>query len=189
MSRLGALAEHALVFETLGVKDPRLQKIAKAGSTSKGKKNISRNFHSMLKRSDKLLPVKICFVKLRVLLHRPRVREAKIDYPYIRLQDWGEYLLRYCSKSLLGGFDLCTQEQHYTEMLTRFWDRYRSMDPGHPLYSTDLDSYSHVIPFCVHGDEGRGKARTAVLITSYQPVIGLRGEVWTNMKGYLGRFR
>ncbi len=158
--------------------------IARAGSTSRanGRKNISRNFHRLLQREGKLLPVKVSMVKLRVQLHRPRVQEVEAEYPFIRLQDWARYLLENNSKYLLGGFDI-TETKNYTEVFQRFWRNYRYLDGKHPTYS-HFKEFGHVIPYLVHGDEGRGKGKNPILITSYQPLIAVGGEDYTNMKGW-----
>ena len=169
------------------MKDPKLNNIARAGSTSKPKslKNISRNFHQNLVREKRLLQVKVTMVKLRVLVHRPKVRQMKLDYPFIRLIDWAQYLLQHHSEHVLGGHNI----QHvaeYTAMFRQFWRNYYNLDPSHECYVkfkkfADMGS---LIPFCIHGDEGRGKAKIPILITAYQFVIGVHGEQHTNMKGY-----
>ena len=75
-------------------------------------------------------------------------------------------------------------------MFQRFWERYKQLDPTHPTFSHFAENeHGFIIPYMVHGDEGRGKAKSAVLITSYQPLIGQAGETWTNMKGFLGHKR
>lgn len=125
--------------------------------------------------------MKVSMVKLRVQLHRPRVQEVEAEYPFIRLQDWARYLLENNSKYLLGGFDI-TETKNYTEVFQRFWRNYRYLDGKHPTYS-HFKEFGHVIPYLVHGDEGRGKGKNPILITSYQPLIAVGGEDYTNMKG------
>ena len=170
------------------MRDQKLQDIARAGSTSKvkGMKNISRNFHNKLKRDGRVLPVKVSMVKLRVQVHRPRVREVEADYPFIRLQDWASYLLKNHSRYLLGGYDI-SEKDEFMSLFARFWERYQPLDKEHPVYSNySLKDRRLIVPYFVHGDEGRGKSKCPVLITSYQPVIAVGGEDYTNMKGYFG---
>lgn len=124
-------------------------------------------------------------VKLRVLVHRPKVREMKLDYPFIRLMDWAQYLLQHHSEHVLGGHNI-HHVAEYTAMFQQFWKNYYNLDPGHECYVkfkkfADMGS---LIPYCIHGDEGRGKAKNPILITAYQFVIGVHGEQHTNMKGY-----
>ena len=167
-----------------GVRDPKLAAIARAGSTSKPK-NISRNFHAKLVRDKRLLQVKITPVKLRVLQHRPRVREVQLHYPFIRLLDWGQHILEHHSEHMLGGFHI-SDEAKYVDMFSRFWANYQHLDPEHVVYTQfSSDQWGYLIPYCIHGDEGRGKAKSPILITSFQMLIGIGGEDHTNMKGHL----
>lgn len=170
-------------FCGLGVVDHSLKAIGRAGSSSKtnGIKNISRNFHRRLAREKRVLPVKVTMVDLRVLVHRPKVREVNMKYPFIRLVDWAAYLLQNHSEHVLGGYHR-EDVAGYTSMLTTFWQNYYYQDPNHEVYS-EFSDFSHVVPYCIHGDEGRGKAKSAILVTSFQPVIGVNGDDFTNMKG------
>ncbi|CAK9014765.1 Uncharacterized protein SCF082_LOCUS12465 [Durusdinium trenchii] len=122
-------------------------------------------------------------VKVRVKVHRPRVEELDMDYPFIGLESWCEYILEHCSHHLLGGFEIGKDAAQYTAMFHRFWERYKQLDPSHIAFSTFSD-FGRVIPYCVHGDEGRGKAKSAILITSYQALISPHGEGATNLKGH-----
>lgn len=168
-----------------GVRDPKLRAIGRAGPTSKRKgfRNICRNFHSYLAREKKFLQVKISMIRVRVRVHRPKVREIVAEYPYIALQSWARYLLSHAAKYLLGGFSL-SQKQEWGCMFQRFWQRYKMLDPGHPVFR-DFSDYTRLIPYCIHGDEGRGKAKNPIHIVTYQPLVGVCGEDRTNITGYL----
>lgn len=70
-------------------------------------------------------------------------------------------------------------------MFSRFWRNYYELDPDHMAYSQfNSSQMGWVVPYAIHGDEGRGKAKIPILITSYQMVIGVGGEDATNMKGH-----
>ena len=133
-----------------GVRDPKLRAIGRAGPTSKRKgfRNICRNFHSYLAREKKFLQVKISMIRVRVRVHRPKVREIVAEYPYIALQSWARYLLSHAAKYLLGGFSL-SQKQEWGCMFQRFWQRYKMLDPGHPVFR-DFSDYTRLIPYCIH---------------------------------------
>ena len=170
-----------------GIKDPELTAIGRAGPTSKHKKgsrNISRNFHSYLEKAKKILPVEVSTVRVRVRVRRPKVRTIQSDYPMITLESWGRFLLENSPRFLLGGFHI-TERKQYMTMFQRFWEQYKHLDENHIVY-TQFQDYSHLIPYCVHGDEGRGKGKAPIMITTYQPLIGVHGEDFTNIKGYLG---
>ena len=63
------------------------------------------------------------------------------------------------------------------EMFKEFWSRYAFVDndapPPHP---------EATIRVLLHGDEGRGQAKQPILVISYQPIIGWRGEHRLNSK-------
>ena len=167
------------------MRDPYLEDIAKAGPTSSKKfRNTSRNFHSWINRNGKTLPVKISRVKVRVVEQRPKVKQIEKTFPMIGLSSWAEYLLKNSPGFLLGGHSL--DSTGYKDMLEMFWNRYSKLDPSHPVFQRfEQGKRGNLIPYCVHGDEGRGKAKTPVLISSYQMIIPPGGLETTNLAGYL----
>ena len=61
------------------------------------------------------------------------------------------------------------------------------MDPLHPVYRFFQESdYGYIIPWCLHGDEGRGLAKVPLLVCAFQFLISRSGEHKTNMAGFLG---
>ena len=98
-------------------------------------------------------------MRLRIQIHRPRVRQTQALFPFIRLQDWAKFLLAHHPRFLLGGHDH-RRDTGFIEMFTRFWERYQELDPTHPVYTHFTpNEYGHIIPYAVRGDEGRGKAK------------------------------
>ncbi|CAK8992215.1 Uncharacterized protein SCF082_LOCUS3000 [Durusdinium trenchii] len=172
-------------MRSLGASDPLLDEIGRAGPTSKKKfRNVSRNFHAWINRTKKVLPVKVSTVKLRVLERRPRLKQVEKNFPMIGLKSWAEYLLEHSPKFLLAGHSL--EDHGYEETFRLFWERYFKLDGNHPVYQNfNESSWGSLVPYCLHGDEGRGKAKRPVLITSYQMIIPQEGLGETNMKGYL----
>ena len=166
------------------MKDPALNAIAASGRTSrKSYRNISRNFHNRLDRNNKVLPVKISWVPVRVRQHRPKVKELDVLYPMIALSDWASYLLQNAPSFLLGGYSI-TEVQEYTSMFANFWKTYKKIDNSHPMYEHHPRcEWGRCIPYCLHGDEGRGKSKVPILIQSYQMLIGPAGIEHTNMSG------
>ena len=114
----------------------------------------------------------------------PRVRQVQQHYPFIGLMDWAQFLMENHSEHMLGGFHI-NEESKYVDMFSRFWRNYYELDPDHIVYSQfAANQMGWVVPYAIHGDEGRGKAKIPILITSYQMVIGVGGEDATNMKGH-----
>ena len=166
------------------MKDPKLDWIAGSGRTSrKSYRNISRNFHNRLKRSRRVLPVHVSMVNITVRQHRPKVKEVKVPYPMIGLKDWATYLLSNSPRYILGGFSL-SDIDGYTGLYGEFWRRYRELDEEHPIFDSRApEDWGRCIPYAIHGDEGRGKAKVPILIQSYQMIIGPQGVNTTNISG------
>ena len=165
-----------------GVFDPDLEKIGRAGPASSKKfRNISRNFHAWINEENKTLPVEVSTVKLRVLEHRPKTKEVARDFPMIGLKAWAGYLLQEAPEFVLGGNSL---DNDYQKTYRTFWETYEKLDGGHPVFSDfPRSSWGNLVPYCLHGDEGRGKAKRPVLVTSYQMLIPKGGLETTNMHG------
>lgn len=132
--------------------------------------------------------MKVSMVPLCVLQHRPKVQEVFIDYPMIALKDWAAYLLNHHPHILLGGCSIDDVDT-YTHVYSEFWQRYYVLDREHPFFEHHHpDEWGRCLPFCLHGDEGRGKGKTPILINSFQMVVGPAGIDHTNMSGKLGLF-
>lgn len=172
------------------MRDPKLEEIARTGRTSrKSYRNISRNFHRYVDRKGLKLPVKISWVPLWVRQHRPKVVEVWVEYPMISLKNWASFMLAHHSRFVLGGFSILEVEK-YTAMYSRFWTRFSSLHPQHPFYQHHPEAeWGRCIPYALHGDEGRGKSKSQILIQSYQMIIGSFGEESTNLSGHLGYHR
>eukprot|EP00438_Fugacium_kawagutii_P034951 Skav211771 [mRNA] locus=scaffold674:769002:770810:+ [translate_table: standard] len=94
--------------------------------------------------------------------------------PVLRLQDWLQWLVDSNHTHVLCGL----QEPHWEReeaILTKFWNQYKVQHPSHPVYEKEnageLD-LRHTFPCVIHGDEGRGRKRTAFLILSVHSLIG-----------------
>ena len=115
----------------------------------------------------------------RVLEHRPKMKEVVRNFPMIGLKAWAEYLLREAPEFVLGGNSLDTD---YQKTYCTFWETYSKLDGGHPVFADfPRSSWGNLVPYCLHGDEGRGKAKRPVLVTSYQMLIPKGGLETTNM--------
>ena len=116
-------------------------------------------------------------------IRKPRPREVVFDWPFIRISDWAAVLLHKNPQYMLGGFKV-EEDQGWRRLLSGFWDTYASIDDAHPVFSTNLDP-STIIPFALHGDEGRGLRFKPFLVESFQTVIGCYGPSRTNESGHL----
>lgn len=69
---------------------------------------------------------------------------------------------------ILGGYQTLG---HAAEMLEEFRKRWRVLHPNHDLFKKNIP-LKQCVPLLLHGDEGRHYKKSAVLICSWQPVIG-----------------
>ena len=74
-------------------------------------------------------------------------------------------------------------------MVAEFWDRYRIIEPAHPIYTTHANREKYVIPCFLHSDEGRTLKKSQIMVFNLQPVLGGNpepeydvNEMHTNMK-------
>jgi len=106
-----------------------------------------------------------------------RSKEIPIQHPIILLSHWMASILASFPKFFLGG--LCPEvdgEKSYVSMFTRFWERFKSVDPSHPIYQKCEKQRGYTIPIALHGDEGRGLAKVPLLVLAYQVIIPYSGE-------------
>lgn len=189
MIRLAAAA--AKRDRKLGVVDPKVNKLARYRSSKSGKagKNAARDFHRLLHRDGKLFPVTISTPmipirrKVRGKHGKRRSREKLEKFPCLVLSSWMEEILRVCPKFMCGGHDPCTQEglQQVQHMFKQFWDDFKSVQPGLPIYQRTADEQMRTVPIAIHGDEGRGLGKTPILVLSYQLIIPHTGPDCLNM--------
>ena len=111
-----------------------------------------------------------------------------MPYPVITLKSWVSYLFQNHPRYVLGGFEL-SEKQKYTELFHTFWKRYQHVDQHHPVYRFFPESdFGRIVPFALHGDEGRGLSKVPLLVCGFQFVVPVQGVEKTNMAGYLGLF-
>ena len=109
-----------------------------------------------------------------------------MKFPYMRLSSCMKYCLENAGEFVLGGYK-ASDISAYTAMFADFWKRYENVDGSHCVFaSKSLEERAYTIPFCLHGDEGRGLNKTPVMIESYQPLIPWMGENSLNCLGILG---
>ena len=97
-----------------------------------------------------------------------------LPWPTLRFSDWARYIFaRTSGQPLLAGFEL-SQEAQWGEMFRLFWERYEKAR-GHKLMA-DGHPWETTVPIMIHGDEGRGKLRRCVMITSVSPVLHSKGH-------------
>lgn len=76
---------------------------------------------------------------------------------------------------LLGGHAL-EEAALWKGAFCEFWRRCERTHPSHPVFQDHRACLSNCIPILLHGDEGRGKLRRAVMCISWQPLLKAQGH-------------
>ena len=119
------------------------------------------------------------------VVRKGKPRKTNMSFPVIMPSSWLKYSLSVGGEAFLGGCSL-DAESAYSEMLETFWAKYATSHPDCPCFEQEDWCPSRSIPICVHGDEGRGKAKAPIMILSIQPVVGWKGLDYVNCSGSLG---
>ena len=127
----------------------------------------SCNLHRLIMRWGLSLQVKVAHVQCPSRFHD---KTTHVPWPVLQLSAWLDTIFKKTKGALLlNGFTV-DDEQHERE-LQSFWELYEKVAPNHEVYNAHRGRLHRVIPMHYHGDEGRGKLRRAILVTSY--VAGL----------------
>ena len=126
-----------------------------------GYRNAARNLHNWVHKSGKTLPIQVSVCEVPVKTSR-----STVSWPILTLESWLRFLLQTAGAELvLGGFRV-EECESYEEMFGRFWQRYKTFEPDHAVYNGDgaksTEELQRTIPFCIHGDEGRGLCKVPV---------------------------
>lgn len=155
-------------------------KISRAGLS---RTNASRNLHVLIAKSARLFPVAIDVVSITIRIKKPRHQARDVFWPVVKMSSWIHTLLGKHPALLLAGHSL--QEVDGWKMtFSSFWGVYRTVDPTHPFFSSNLP-WGSSIPIYFHGDEGQGLRGKPLMIQSWQPVIGASGMFATNDTEFL----
>ena len=139
--------------------------------------------HRLVEAHGVALPLRLDAALIRVKRRKP-LGEYEAWWPFVTMQTWCHFLLLDYPHMLLAGHDLADSEAWQSDF-REFWDKYRNVNPSHPIYSSDLD-LGHCCPYAFHGDEGRGSARDPFLVCSFQPILSHLGLSFCNDSSCLG---
>ena len=143
---------------------------------------MCRNLHRLIERSARALPIQISKTNVPIRLSkvgRP-LRTKTVQYPLLRPSDWARCIFKLGGQFFLAGQTL-DQIDSFSECLELFWRRHKHIQPEiHFEGSPGL-----AIPFCLHGDEGRGKGKKSILVLSLQPLVTSPDMSKSNLSGYI----
>ena len=127
-----------------------------------GPANASRNARSFILRWGMLW-------KVPINTFRYHDDGKDLEVPYISPLAFVKYLLERGPEVLFGGLRALEGQK----MLKSFWASYEQTHKSHEIFREHQGCTSRVIPFCLHGDEGRGLKKTNTCILMLESVFGL----------------
>ena len=151
----------------------------------RNEKHACRNLHSLIHMSGKTLPIPVDSAQTPVLVLSGKIRIETVSYPILKLSQWAEYIFGKGGQLLLGGRLLSDGPDPIGRMFNRFWQRFRAIRPDLEIFEEGHD-LRFLIPYGLHGDEGRGKLRRPIMCLSYQPLISYKGMGCLNSSGCRG---
>ena len=115
-----------------------------------------------------MLPIKLTSL--------PKKRGTRFtgDFKAISLTDWAQFLVDHDKWHVLLGLWKPNPAREKA-ILKEFWARFKVMEPGHGIWEEfsrhNVDT-SVCCPLMFHGDEGRGRKRSAFLVCAYHSYLG-----------------
>lgn len=154
--------------------DPGRSDVLMRIASWKNPANWSRNLHTLISRWSLSLPVTVSHVLCPCLF---RSTTSMVPWPILLLSDWLPVIFKRTGGSLLlNGFTL-DDAQHELQ-LSSFWELYKTVRPSHRVYTAHAQQLHRVIPMYYHGDEGRGKLKRPILVTSFVAGLPARGHTF-----------
>ena len=177
-----SIVSQCLPKAVLGKRDPILAKLARCRRGKARNGNACRNLHRMLSTDGWTLPIQISDAPLRIRNVRNR-KEENVVWPVLKLSSWAAFELGQGGEMLLAGHNL-EQEASWKRLLQDFWGQFFEKEPDHPIYDPAFGlDVKRVIPYMVHGDEGRGRNKQPLLTISFQCLFSHYGDHRLNTSG------
>lgn len=118
------------------------------------------------------LHVKLSSVQCPCYFHNAT---SSVPWPVMLLSSWLDVIFAKTRGALiLNGFSV--DDKAHELALSSYWQLYKAVAPEHACFSHHGNRLHRVIPFMYHGDEGRGKLKRAVLVTSYVAALAAVGK-------------
>lgn len=162
-----------------------MEKLARFGRSRTGKRrgsNAARDLHRWIHRDKRLLPVEVSTTRVPIRLRKrtkthgaKKVEHCWVDHPVVLFSSWLVTIMNLFPRYFLGGYGPGEIDK-YRRMFESFWSNYRNVDGQHEVYQKPSCDLGHCIPLALHGDEGRGLAKTPLMVLSIQTIIPSTGE-------------
>ena len=145
----------------------------------------SRNLHRLIFKFGLTLMVEMTMLQVPVLCHDA---EVLLPWPILKFSSWLKLIFkRTDGQPVLAGHKVANIDL-WQGMFGEFWKKYALAFPGHKVFEhKDKSTLARCLPVLLHGDEGRGKLKRAVMATSVQPLLKApKGK--THGHSFLSRF-
>ncbi len=145
----------------------------------------SRNLHRLIYKFGLTLMVEMTMLEVPVLCHN---QEVLLPWPILKFSSWLKLIFkRMEGQPVLAGHKLANVDA-WQSMFREFWRKYQEAFSGHKVFEQKNKSkLARCLPVLLHGDEGRGKLKRAVMATSVQPLLKARRKK-THGHSFLSRF-
>lgn len=130
--------------------------------------NWSRNLHNLIFRFNMTLPVKMVHYDLPV---KWKNQHVMMPWPTLPFRSWLDCVFKKTHGQPILGGNLLRDQDAWKTMLRDYWGKFRVVKGHHNVFQDHLHELDCCVPVMVHGDEGRGKLRRAVSVTSLQPAL------------------
>ena len=138
------------------------------------KSNWSRNLHKLIHKFNMTLPVEMTSLDLPV---RWQNRHIMMPWPCLPFSSWLQTIFQKTSGQPVLARHTLSQRQKWQGMFYDFWMKFKAArGERHQVFEDHGHRLQCCLPIFVHGDEGRGKLRRAVMATSVQPVLVAKGH-------------
>ena len=136
--------------------------------------NWSRNLHKLIYKFNMTLPVQFEHVDLPVVWNNQHVI---FPWPTLPFSSWLTAIFkRSHGEPILAGTKL-KDDKVWRNTFNGFWNKFKeARGDGHQVFQDHLNDLEYCVPVAIHGDEGRGKLKRAVMASSIQPLIVPNGH-------------
>ena len=105
----------------------------------------------------------------------------------LRMTSWAKWLLQETNLGYTLTGQATRNAEHSERIWADFWQNYASIHPAHPIFSRAANdkefSLSRTYCLALHGDEGRTRKKSAVMILSCHSILGLGSRPSEHKKG------
>ena len=141
---------------------------------STGLEELSRCAESNSERDTRRLMVGKFGLSLPIPLRAMMCSGGTKNIKCLHLRDWAKFLMRANSWHILCGL-VSPNPQRERDIWSSFWERYKSIEPDHPIYGLARSgkiNLADAAAMLLHGDEGRGRKRSAFFVLSFRSILG-----------------